>query len=437
MLAVVLLLKKSSVINNSAMFHTLDNFDTEFSADSVEWCPIDPFKDTFVCGTYQLMKDGELKSDESVSSKRLGRIYMFQVKTTGCLELLQQLEVPAVLDMKWAHVTCQTKIFLGVVNSLGYLQIYELKNDEEKVLQLLIEEKVANENEVLALSLDWCTGRFTNDNELVPKIVVSDSKGFISLFQIIENKLNKINSWPAHEFEAWITAFDYWDTNVIYTGGDDCKFQRFDTRIGYYPSTSNRIHGTGVTSLHSNATKEYLLSSGSYDEILRLWDTRNLKRPISEINLGGGVWRLKWDPFVQKYLLAACMYGGFRIVDCEKSESPSIIGEYNEHKSIAYGCDWCFLNSKKIGEQIETKAENIYLIGNWLNSKDFYCACASASSRCRCTRGSSGISWQMAMCRRELQFVVTSSIKISRSEGLFWRGGSAVISVTSSCAVPR
>lgn len=89
-----------------------------------------------------------------------------------------------------------------------------------------------------------------------------------------------------------------------------------------------------------------------------------MKRPISEINLGGGVWRLKWDPFVQKYLLAACMYGGFRIVDCEKSEAPSIIGEYNEHKSIAYGCDWCFLNSKKIGEQIiETEAKNICLIG--------------------------------------------------------------------------
>ncbi|XP_012152025.1 diphthine methyltransferase isoform X2 [Megachile rotundata] len=340
------------------MFHTLDNFDTEFSADSVEWCPIDPFKDIFVCGTYQLMKDAELKSNESVSSKRLGRIYMFQVKTSGSLTLLQQLEVPAVLDMKWSHVKCQAKILLGVVNSLGYLQIYEL--NDKKSLQLLTEEKVANENEVLALSLDWCT----DSNESISKIVVSDSKGCISLFQINGSKLSKINSWPAHEFEAWITCFDYWDTNVIYTGGDDCKFQRFDTRIGFHPAALNRVHGAGVTSLHSNATQEFLLSSGSYDEILRLWDTRNLKRPISEINLGGGIWRLKWDPFVQKYLLAACMYGGFKIIDCEKPETLSIIGEYNEHKSIAYGCDWCFLNNREIAEQIiETESQNICLIG--------------------------------------------------------------------------
>ena len=29
-------------------------FDTVYSADSVEFCPIDGFKDLFVCGHYQL-----------------------------------------------------------------------------------------------------------------------------------------------------------------------------------------------------------------------------------------------------------------------------------------------------------------------------------------------------------------------------------------------
>ncbi|XP_053987824.1 diphthine methyltransferase [Hylaeus volcanicus] len=348
------------------MFHTLDSFDTEFSADSVEWCPANPFRDIFVCGTYQLTKDSETTSDKSESLKRLGRMYMFRVVDNGRLVLLQKLEVPAVLDTKWAHVTYQNKILLGVVNSIGYLQVYQLKIIEEKeTLELLTEKKISHsDDEVLVLSLDWCSGRWMDNNESNPKIVVSDSKGFISLFEINENELNEINSWSAHAFEAWIAAFDYWDTNVIYTGGDDCKFQRFDTRVGSESTALSKIHGAGVTSIHSNATKEFLLSSGSYDETLRLWDTRNIKRPVSETDLGGGVWRLKWDPFKRNYLLAACMYGGFRIINCERTDAPSVVSEYNEHESIAYGCDWSFLNSAEIVKRIpKMEAGNVSLIG--------------------------------------------------------------------------
>lgn len=148
---------------------------------------------------------------------------------------------------------------------------------------------------------------------------------------------------------------------MIYSGGDDCKFQRIDTRINNI-TLLNKVHGAGVTSIHSNATREFLLASGSYDEILRLWDTRNFKQPISNVKLDGGIWRLKWDSSERKYLFAACMYGGFRIIDCENTVTLSIIGEYNEHKSIAYGCDWSFLNSEEISEQIlERKIENVFL----------------------------------------------------------------------------
>ena len=347
------------------MFNTLDSFDTEYSADSVEWCPANAFQDIFVCGTYQLTKKDEQTSDRSTSSKRLGRIYAFRVADDGHLMLLQKLEVPAVLDMKWAHVAYRDKILLGVVNSLGCLQIYQLKsNDQKESLELLIEKRITDGDETLALSLDWCTGRWTRENESNPKIVVSDSKGFVSLLEINESELSKVDSWPAHEFEAWIAAFDCWDTNVIYTGGDDCKFYRFDTRVGATSTGVSKAHGAGVTSVHSNAAKEFLLSSGSYDETLRLWDTRHFKRPVSEVDLGGGIWRLKWDPFARKYLLAACMYGGFRIIDCENTESPSLIGEYNEHESIAYGCDWSLLSSPEIAERIlKREMRDVALIG--------------------------------------------------------------------------
>lgn len=36
---------------------TLYKYDTEYSADSVEWCPHSPHKNYFVCGNYQLAEN--------------------------------------------------------------------------------------------------------------------------------------------------------------------------------------------------------------------------------------------------------------------------------------------------------------------------------------------------------------------------------------------
>lgn len=78
----------------------------------------------------------------------------------------------------------------------------------------------------------------------------------------------------------------------------------------------------------------------SYDEKVRLWDTRSLKSSIAEIDVGGGVWRLKWHPNKPDTVLAACMYGGFRILRID--DQMEILSEYLEHESIAYGADWQF-----------------------------------------------------------------------------------------------
>ncbi|XP_015590736.1 diphthine methyltransferase isoform X2 [Cephus cinctus] len=346
----------------SESFTTLDTFDTQFPADSVEWCPIEPYRNLFVCGTYHLaQEDLQTAATGEKVPERLGQIYLFQVIEKKLLRIMKKAHVAAVLDMKWAHVRLNGKILLGVVSADASIEIYQLLEEREPKLHLTSKSHLdGNIPGLLALSLDWSTGRCKSNDNTHASIVVSDSEGKFNILQLNETEeLEKTISWNAHEFEAWIAAFDYWDTNIVYTGGDDSTFLRFDLRMSPKPVSINRSHHTGVTSLHCNSSKEFSLASGSYDETLRLWDTRNIARPLSELNLGGGIWRLKWDPFFKDYLLAACMYDGFKIINCQQSSNPVIIAQYMEHKNISYGCDWSFSTSEEFSPD---SSKNLALI---------------------------------------------------------------------------
>ena len=80
----------------------------------------------------------------------------------------------------------------------------------------------------------------------------------------------------------------------------------------------------------------------SYDEKVRFFDTRNLLKPLSELQVGGGVWRLKWHsaPERQDDLLVACMHDGFKVVNRSRGADTTILKEFREHASLAYGADW-------------------------------------------------------------------------------------------------
>lgn len=199
------------------MFSTLESFDTRLSADSVEWCPIENFKDVFVCGTYQLTKQEHDNHDNELN-QRLGKFYLFRVEN-GRLNLLHEYESAAVLDMKWARSRICHKILLGIVTSKGILEIHELVNEYDPALELLRKITVDESEDVLALSLDWSTGNDFNYNSEV-NVVVTTSSGTICIFELTNETFEKIRTIDCHEYEAWIAAFDYWNSKIIYTGTD-------------------------------------------------------------------------------------------------------------------------------------------------------------------------------------------------------------------------
>ena len=64
-----------------------------------------------------------------------------------------------------------------------------------------------------------------------PQLTTSSSDGCVQVHQLTQGELTPVCSWKAHDYEAWITAFDNWNTNVVYSGNNI---------IAIY--TNNRIH---------------------------------------------------------------------------------------------------------------------------------------------------------------------------------------------------
>ena len=105
---------------------TIHVWDTELSADSVEWCPNDGYENLFAVGTYQVEKD--VDSETFSSSQRSGKISLHRIDDK--LSLLETLDVAAVLDMKWApcikngtSILPQLTPRLAVVDAKGTLML--------------------------------------------------------------------------------------------------------------------------------------------------------------------------------------------------------------------------------------------------------------------------------------------------------------------------
>ena len=316
------------------MIDTLLTLDTEYSADSVECTAAGRL---VAVGTYQLM-EGEAEQLSSKTNSRKGRLYLYERNQSEFKEVYRA-ELSAILDMKWQHqpeiLTNDSRI-LAVACAEGRLPVYAFRdcdaNGDRRLELVHHEPNQLFGSDVLCLSLDW--NRLEQD-----RLMVSLSDGGLALLRMGETGTFEIeHQWDAHGFEAWITAFDRHDCNVVYSGGDDCKLRLWDIRAGASSVHISKRHLMGVTSIQSHPKREFIFASGSYDENVFVWDRRSMKQPLTEMCPGGGVWRLKWHEQYPDLLLSACMYDAFHVLNA--SGDGKVEASYREHESLAYGVDW-------------------------------------------------------------------------------------------------
>jgi diphthamide biosynthesis protein 7 len=310
---------------------SIASFDTGYSADSTEFCPFSDRAQYLAVGTYQL-------TDEQEANVRIrkGKTYLFDV--TKPLIPQQVIETPAVLDMKWSHALINDTQVLGIADSIGGLHLYGF-NDQDQ-LTLVDKVQATEDTSVLCLSLDWASRLDRND----PRVVTSHSNGDLNILAPTESGYTIQEQWHAHDLEAWIAAFDYWNTTTVYSGADDGLFKGWDTRAPQTPTFTYKRHLMGVTTMQSNPHRQYQLATGSYDETVYFWDTRSMRAPVSTFQTpGGGIWRLKWHPTREDRLLSASMHAGAFVLDVpQDAQQVQLSTSFLDHTSMAYGADWSF-----------------------------------------------------------------------------------------------
>lgn len=316
---------------NSA--NSLASFDTVYSADSTEFCPFEDHAQYLTVGTYQL-------TDEKQDNVRIrkGKIYLFDVSNQHLNTPKQIIETPAVLDMKWSHSLVNDQQVLGVADSVGGFHLYAFDNDSDTLVK--VDSCQATEDPtILCLSLDWASRRDKSDS----RVVTSHSNGDVNILAPNESNYVIQNHWHAHDLEAWIAGFDYWNTNIVYSGADDGLFKGWDTRTNTSTFVYKR-HMMGVTTMQSSPHQEHVLATGSYDETIYFWDTRSMKAPVNSFQTpGGGIWRLKWHPNRSDRLLSASMHAGAFVLDVNTTSfEASVVSGFLDHTSMVYGADWSF-----------------------------------------------------------------------------------------------
>ncbi|PAV88903.1 hypothetical protein WR25_02749 isoform B [Diploscapter pachys] len=173
----------------------------------------------------------------------------------------------------------------------------------------------------------------------------SDNKG--NAYVVDLNSETLVSSWLAHQLAYSNDPCEVWTCslrkgNVGCTGAEDETLKIWDTRSRTLVSQC-KLFEAGVT--FSQWIDENQILTGSYDEHIRVLDTRNLKQEVHKIKANGGVWNIEidLDKGSNPLYLVSCMYGGWMLMN-----SNFDILKQNEEagKQLLYGAT--IINSNKL-----------------------------------------------------------------------------------------
>lgn len=206
-----------------------------------------------------------------------------------------------MLDIEWTpHYTTLGDV-LCVATSTGSLRFYTLNTDSGSLD--FTSEKPISDPEDLVLDLLWHPTRpdviaVTLSDGTTCVCMGSDTKA-----PWADHSVTTVEMMADHSLEPWTLAFSP-DNALVFSGGDDAVLRCTsltlpapDAEEDEHESSSvwsdRKIHQAGVTAILP-LTNE-LLVTGSYDDHIRLISAPAVgrKQVLAELNLGGGVWRLK------------------------------------------------------------------------------------------------------------------------------------------------
>ena len=85
---------------------TLFVVDTEYTADSVEWCLVEPHSNLLACATYQLRPENV----DSAANIRIGHVSLYRAQVSELdapehrsvtISRIHRIDSCGILDMKW------------------------------------------------------------------------------------------------------------------------------------------------------------------------------------------------------------------------------------------------------------------------------------------------------------------------------------------------
>jgi diphthamide biosynthesis protein 7 len=114
-------------------FTLLQTWITNYCADTVEWCPVAPYLNYFICGTYQLQESMSEASTEKTLQSRVGQIHLFSV--TEHLQLCLHCTIDCssgVLDCKWFPRRILDKMLFVTANADGKVVLWTMETGKNR-----------------------------------------------------------------------------------------------------------------------------------------------------------------------------------------------------------------------------------------------------------------------------------------------------------------